>query len=436
MKLRDIRVGKRHRHQTGDVRTLAASIERLGLLHPVVVDGNGRLVAGARRLAAVRLLGWRDVPVRVVRNLSDAADALRAERDENVERKAFVPSEIVTIARALEPLERAEAKERLKHGGRPKRGQKRSGLPDQSTGNRRDKLAAVVGTSGRTLDKARAVVEAAEADPRRYRPLVVEMDRTGNVSAAFAHLQRLQWQAQAAKARLVTLPKDIDVRRCSMNTLLSELHDVDAIVTDPIYNRASIPVYGDLARLSATALRPGGTLAVMCGTCFLPDILGLMTPHLTFRAVVAMLTPAAGHCRLHSRKLYSRWKPVAIFSNGTPRGWIYDVITLEDSGRVRHRYEQSEQGFVELVEMLTEPGDLVCDPLLGSGTTAVACLKTGRHFVGCDIDAAAVRITRARLSTLAREPENVGVSRSHADQPAPPFSLSRFANESNSDRVP
>src|SRR5262245_31251847 len=110
MKIQDVRVGNRHRQQSGDVRTLAASIARLGLLHPIVVDARGQLVAGARRLAAVRSLGWKDVPVRIVRNLSDAANALRAERDENVERKQFLPSEIVSITRALEPLERADAK--------------------------------------------------------------------------------------------------------------------------------------------------------------------------------------------------------------------------------------------------------------------------------------------------------------------------------------
>jgi len=67
------------------------------------VDASGRLIAGARRLAAVKLPGWRDVPVRVVRNIKDAADALRAERDENTERRDFVSSEMVSIARALEP---------------------------------------------------------------------------------------------------------------------------------------------------------------------------------------------------------------------------------------------------------------------------------------------------------------------------------------------
>lgn len=34
----------------------------------------------------------------------------------------------------------------------------------------------------------------------------------------------------------------------------------------------------------------------------------------------------------------------------------------------------------------TEPGDLVYDPFMGSGSTAVACIRTGRRFVGCEID--------------------------------------------------
>jgi len=40
----------------------------------------------------------------------------------------------------------------------------------------RDKVAEFTGVSGRTLDKATAVVEAAEADPKRFGHLVEEMD--------------------------------------------------------------------------------------------------------------------------------------------------------------------------------------------------------------------------------------------------------------------
>src|SRR4051812_38083788 len=79
MNIRDSRVGRRHLQHPGDVRSLAVSIETLGLLHHIVVSPTGRLVAGARRLAAVGSLGWTDIPVHVVRTLSDAANAVRAE---------------------------------------------------------------------------------------------------------------------------------------------------------------------------------------------------------------------------------------------------------------------------------------------------------------------------------------------------------------------
>jgi ParB family chromosome partitioning protein len=65
--IRSIKVGKRHRRDLGDIDALAASIEDLGLLHPITVDEHGRLLAGARRLAACKRLGLKEVEVKVVR---------------------------------------------------------------------------------------------------------------------------------------------------------------------------------------------------------------------------------------------------------------------------------------------------------------------------------------------------------------------------------
>ena len=68
MSISAIVVGEhRHRRDLGDIESLAASIGSLGLLHPVTVDAEGNLLAGARRLAACLSLGWTDIDVRVVR---------------------------------------------------------------------------------------------------------------------------------------------------------------------------------------------------------------------------------------------------------------------------------------------------------------------------------------------------------------------------------
>jgi len=55
-----------------------------------------------------------------------------------------------------------------------------------------------------------------------------------------------------------------------------------------------------------------------------------------------------------------------------------------------------------IVERLTVPGDVVADPMVGSGTTAVAALKAKRHFVGADIDPMALLLTRVGASSFAR----------------------------------
>ena len=49
----------------------------------------------------------------------------------------------------------------------------------EARGEARDKAAAFTGRSGRTLEKASAIVEAAEAEPEKFGKLVDDMDRTG-----------------------------------------------------------------------------------------------------------------------------------------------------------------------------------------------------------------------------------------------------------------
>jgi hypothetical protein len=47
-------VGDRTRYDLGDIAGLATSIAKIGLLYPITIDENGRLLAGARRPAACK----------------------------------------------------------------------------------------------------------------------------------------------------------------------------------------------------------------------------------------------------------------------------------------------------------------------------------------------------------------------------------------------
>lgn len=53
---------------------------------------------------------------------------------------------------------------------------------------------------------------------------------------------------------------------------------------------------------------------------------------------------------------------------------------------------------LKLVARLTNPGDTILDPFMGSGTTGVACAKTGRNFIGCEIDPAYFAIAERRIA--------------------------------------
>ncbi len=174
----EIKVGNRIRKDMGDLKTLANSIADIGLLHPIVITPDKRLIAGERRLAAFKHLGRTEIPATVV----TLDKIVRGEYAENGHRKDFVPSEIDAIRRLVEPLEKAAAKERMSEGARV-------GKVSTPSGKTRDKVGALAGISGRTVEKITAIVEAAEQDPERFEPLVADMDRTGRVNGVYRRLQ-------------------------------------------------------------------------------------------------------------------------------------------------------------------------------------------------------------------------------------------------------
>jgi hypothetical protein len=124
-------VGVRHRRELGDIEGLAASIAEVWLLHPVVITpGN------------------------------------------------------VLIKRAIEPIERAEAKERQAAAGPASGRGKKNGtgsrkLPTPVSGRAADKAAKATGKARHTHDKAEAIVAAAEAAPDEFGKLLADIDRTG-----------------------------------------------------------------------------------------------------------------------------------------------------------------------------------------------------------------------------------------------------------------
>ena len=67
-----------------------------------------------------------------------------------------------------------------------------------------------------------------------------------------------------------------------------------------------------------------------------------------------------------------------------------------------------------LIVKLTAPSATVFDPFMGSGTTGVACVQTGRNFIGCEIDAGYFEIAQRRIALAQQQPMLPGIN-----EPAP-----------------
>lgn len=193
---------------------------------------------------------------------------------------------------------------------------------------------------------------------------------------------------------------DVEIRHGDFRECLRDLcGTVDAVITDPPYNADWVPMFDDLGELAANLLGPDGVLAVLTGQTFLPQYLDHLSTWLEYRWTGAYLTHGP-RTRVHHAAVGTGWKPVLIFQlPDAPRRFILDDVFRSNADDKRHHHwGQSETGTGAIVERLTSAGQLVVDPCLGGGTTAIVCRDLGRRFVGCDIDADAVLTAQERLS--------------------------------------
>ena len=178
---------------------------------------------------------------------------------------------------------------------------------------------------------------------------------------------------------------------------------IDVIITDPPYPKEYLTLYEILAKEASRVLKPGGSLIVMIGQSYLPEILSLMIPHINYHWTVSYLTPGGQSAQIWHRKVNTFWKPLLWFVKGEySGGWIGDVTksAVNDNDKRFHHWGQSESGMVDIVERFSIPGQTVLDPFLGGGTTAVVAVKLGRYFIGIDQDPTAIQTTALRLAEV------------------------------------
>ena len=400
---------------------LVSDIRAHGLNQPIllfegaILDGRNRWLACEEAGVKPRTEAWNEGnPWDFVWSQNAARRHLKPGQKAAICRKVTKESTAWVVAQQAHEEEANAARSAASKGNKnaAKGGDKngvpsRGGTPSKKKGKKGQHSTHAAADLAKASDTSPAT-SARVLELEKKAPELLEKVEKGELELGAAvkqmHRDEKAEKVKAAVSELAGAPLEAcELRVCSMQDLLGEQRDLDAIITDPPYPEKFLPLYGELARLEKAALKPAGVLAVMCGQSYLPRILAEMSAEIEYRWTIAYLTPGGQSVQLWNRNVNTFWKPVFIFG-GKPK-WMGDVVSsdVNDNDKRFHGWGQSESGMAALVERLTEPGQLVCDPFLGGGTTALACLTRGRHFIGCDIEESCIETTRGRVALALKD---------------------------------
>lgn len=213
-----VTVGKRIRKDYGDIASLADDIQDRGLINPPVVTPDYELIAGERRLEAMKKLDYKQIEVRVM-SVEDQEHQLKIEISENEERKEFTYSEKMDYAKQLERIEAKKAKQRKK---------RKSFDPDhgpEQKGETRDIVGKASGFgSGRTYARAKYIYENADDET------IKEVDE-GKKSIRKAHDELRSREKVKEVAKVETPVKETKAPKTKKRDIREEINADAAAIT-------------------------------------------------------------------------------------------------------------------------------------------------------------------------------------------------------------
>lgn len=87
---------------------------------------------------------------------------------------------------------------------------------------------------------------------------------------------------------------------------------------------------------------------------------------------------------------FGNWIYAAIFANDSiyrnAQDFMAVTIKTSTTGVTSHKGRKPLDMMINLIELFTEPGDIIIDPFMGSGTTLIAAEQTGRQCIGGEIN--------------------------------------------------
>ncbi|MGH8779588.1 DNA-methyltransferase [Paraburkholderia sp.] len=288
-------------------------------------------------------------------------------------------------------------------------------------------------------------------------PQPVDASETALAGPAEVTQERSDAPVGGRSAASASLPPGIELHNRDFLTDVASLPDgsIDLILADPPYGlgkdygndsdmrsgEAFLAWTRDWLDLAIPKLKPTGSLYVFCTWQYAPEIFSFLKTRLTMvneiiwdRRVPSMGGTTRRFTSVHdnigffavskeyyfdldpvripydaitkkarSRKLFAGSKWLEIGYN--PKDvWSVSRLHRQHAERVDHPTQKPLEIVERMVLASCPPGGRVLDPFMGSGTTAVACARQRREFVGYEINESYCAIARERVIAIAAQP--------------------------------
>lgn len=414
----DITIGDRFRKSYGDIAALAKSISNFGLFEPIVLARDGRLLAGGRRLSAVRSIGWLSIPAQYIDEVDDLL-VREIELEENIQREDLTWQEEALLVKAIDDLKRQIHGEAT--SGRP--------IVGEENGWSLRRTASLTGMS----------VERVHTNIRRAEAILGPMPSLAKETSAANADRALDRKIEELELELERRARDAEIQKrlesaviCGDATsLITSLPDasVDCIITDPPYGvdvghggghrmeadfddspEAALAILRSIAPQCRRVLKASGHLYAFFGVALWRECQDIWRnagfdvrtpPNIWNKPGGATGTTDWDH------NFAPSWEPF-LFASDRQRRLAFkrkNVFTFAvDLGSARHHPTQKPVELLrELVQLSTEPGDLIFDPFCGVGSTLVAASQLRRMFLGYELNSRYCEIARKRVVDEGKE---------------------------------
>jgi DNA methylase len=108
----------------------------------------------------------------------------------------------------------------------------------------------------------------------------------------------------------------------------------------------------------------------------------------------------------HPKKVSIKWKPLLWFVKGDNTNsldYVSDFIESKTAEKITFEWEQSPIEAEHVISRLTFEGQVVCDPIMGEGTSGIAAIRLGRKFIGIELDSDKFEVAKVKVTNAFQD---------------------------------